>query len=120
VAAPPLPGQPDPDVTVSTPAGIAVHVIATATQGVLYLSYVVQNDTGAIVRADPHDVEVAGTRGPVTIRQMDIGTPGQIAAGSMETGVITLTTAGDRVSLTWQLRHEAGEAMPLGIVVSLH
>jgi hypothetical protein len=115
--APPSLAQADPGVTVSAPAGIAIHVVPTTTGGVLYLSYVLQNGTGKALRADPHEIEVTGASGPITVRQMDLGTPGEIGAGSMETGVIMLTPTSGRVSATWRLRDDAGDVVPVGIVV---
>lgn len=110
--------QADPSVTVSAPAGITVHVVATPTRGILYISYVLQNGTDTTLRADPHEVAVAGATGPVTVRQMDVGTPGEIVAGSMETGVIMLSPASERVSVTWQLRNDRGDVVPMGILVT--
>ncbi len=117
--APPTKADPvDPGVTVSAPDGIALHVLPTRTGGILYLSYVVQNHTGRMLRADPHDIDVVGAHGAITVRQMDVGTPGEIAAGSMETGVIALTPASARVSVTWRLRDDAGDAVSVGILVT--
>jgi hypothetical protein len=36
----------------------------------------------------------------------------------METGVIALTPAGARVSVTWRLRDDAGDAVSVGILVT--
>jgi len=54
----------------------------------------------------------------VTVRQMDVSAPGEIAAGSMETGVIVLAPTGGPISVTWRLRDRVGNAMPVGIVVA--
>ena len=108
----------DPGVTVSAPDGIALHVLTMRTGGILYLSYVVQNHTGRTLRADPHDIDVAGADGAITVRQMDVGTPGEIAEGSLETGVIALTPASARISVTWRLRDDAGDAVSVGILVT--
>ena len=80
-----------PGARVSAPAGVRVTVVPTAVGATLYVSYVFQNLTGHTLRADPHDLEIAGTRGTTTVRQMDIGEPGVIAPASVETGVIALT-----------------------------
>lgn len=116
--APAMAEQAHPRVTVSAPAGIAIHVVPTTTGGVLYLSYVLQNGTGKTLRADPHEVEVTGASGSITIRQMDLGTPGEIVAGSMETGVIMLTPTSERVSVTWRLRNDGGDVVPIGILLA--
>jgi hypothetical protein len=109
----------DPRVTVSVPTGLSVQAVATLAGGVLYVSYVIQNQTTGAIHADPRAVEVSGTREPATVRQMDVSTAGEIAAGSMETGVIACTPATDRVGLTWRLQDRAGSGMSIGIDVAL-
>jgi hypothetical protein len=104
------------------PAGIGVHAIPTRSpDGVLYVSYVLQNTTGRSVRADPRDLEVRGAVGDVQVRQMDVGTPGVIAPGTMETGVIALRPASsaERVVIFWRLRDEQGEEMPINVSVEV-
>jgi len=111
--------QAEPGVTVNAPSGIVVHVIQTNTKGVLYLSYVLQNTTKTGVQADPHEIQVAGARGPVTVRQMDIGTPSEIAAGSMETGIIALVPDGGKVNVTWGLRDANGNALTVEVSIAI-
>jgi len=109
----------DPDVVVSAPAGLQVHAVATVSSGTLYVSYVIQNDSRAPVFADPHAVEVSGIRGPPTVQQVDVSAAGEIGAGSMETGVIACTPATNHVNVTWRLRDQAGNAVPVGLAVEL-
>lgn len=109
----------DPRVTVSASTGLAVQAVATLAGGMLYVSYVIQNETSGTVHADPHSVEVTGTREAATVRQMDVSTAGEIAAGGMETGVIALTPTTDRVNVTWHLRDQTGSGMPITITIAL-
>lgn len=108
----------DPTVHVAAPAGVRVHVVATRAFGLVYLSYVVQNQTARALRADPRDIDAAGIVGSVTVRQMDIGTPGMIAPGSMETGVIAMTPTGDSATVLWRLRADDGAVVPVEMRVS--
>ncbi len=110
-APPPLASPAAPDARVSAPPGVRVTVVPTAVGATLFVSYVFQNLTGHALRADPHDLEIAGTRGATTVRQMDIGEPGVIAPASAETGVIALTPASPAVRLTWVLRGDDGAVL---------
>lgn len=110
----------DPRVTVSASTGLAVQAVATLAGGVLYISYVIQNETSGTLHADPHGVEVSGTRDATTVRQMDVTTPGEIPAGSMETGVIACTPAAGRIDVKWRLRDQVGNTIPIAIAVALH
>ena len=109
----------DPRVTVSASTGLAVQAVATLAGGVLYVSYVIQNETSGTVHADPHGLEVTGTREAATVRQMDVSAPGEIAAGGMETGVIACTPTTDRVKVTWRLQDQAGSGMPIDITIAV-
>lgn len=93
--APPTLAQVDPGVTVSAPAGIAVHVIPTVTGSLLYLSYVLQNNTNGTLHADPHEVQATGGQ-PIDVRQMDPGAPGMIAVGSVRWATVVASRSCQR------------------------
>lgn len=108
----------DPPVHVAAPDGVPVHVVPTRAFGLVYLSYVVQNQTSRALRADPRDMEAVGVSGPVTVRQIDIGTPGVITPGAMETGVIAIAPTGDSAAVLWRLRTDDGTVLPVEMTVS--
>jgi hypothetical protein len=91
-------------VRVSAPEGVRLTVVPTWTGPVLSLSYVLQNDTGHTLRADPNAIAVSGAAGDITVRQLDLGEAGVVPSGGVETGVIVLTEASFReVDVRWQL-----------------
>jgi hypothetical protein len=106
-----------PGARVSAPPGVRVTVVPTSVGATLYVSYVFQNLTGHTLRADPHDLEIVGTRETATVRQMDIGEPGVIAPANVETGVIALTPATPAVRLTWVLRGDGSALLPVEVTL---
>jgi len=98
-------------------SGIRVTAVTTRIASTLYVSYVLQNTHTQPVRADPHDLDITGTSGDVTVRQMDLGDPGVILPGAMETGVITIAASSTPATLTWRLHAQNGDVLPVGINV---
>ncbi len=77
-----------------------------------------QNATGSVLRTDPHALEVSGATGNITVRQMDVGDPGLVQPGSMETGIIAASPARGQVRFMWRMRSDAGTVLPVAITVS--
>jgi len=120
VAAPPIAAAPAVDSSAGTtdPSGIRVTAVATRIGSALYVSYILQNTQAQPVRADPHDLDITGASGDVTVRQMDLGDPGVISPGAMETGVITIAASAAPTTLTWRLREQKGDVVPVAINVA--
>jgi hypothetical protein len=105
-------------VRVSAPEGVRLTVVPTWTGPVLTLSYVLQNNTGHALRADPHAIAVSGAAGDVTVRQLDLGEAGMIPFGGVETGVIVLMPArASEVGVRWRLEGDKGIAGAIEIAV---
>ena len=120
VAAPPIAAAPAVDSSAGTtdPSGIRVTAVTTRIGSALYVSYVLQNTQAQPVRADPHDLDITGASGDVTVRQMDLGDPGVISPGAMETGVITIAASSAPTTLTWRLHEQNGDVVPVAINVA--
>jgi len=120
VAAPPIAAAPAVDRSAGTtdPSGIRVTVVTTRIGSALYVSYVLQNTQAQPVRADPHDLDITGASGDVTVRQMDLGDPGVISPGAMETGVITIAASSAPTTLTWRLHEQNGGVLRVAINVA--
>ncbi len=98
-----------------------MRAVATLTSGILYVSYIFQNDTRSTVHAvvDDRALKISGIRGLPRVQQVDAGAAGEIAPGGMETGVIACTPGTNRVSIAWRLRDQNGNALPLELTVEL-
>ena len=118
VQAPADPAATAAGVHVSAPAGIRVTVVPTWVGPVLSLSYVLQNNTTHMFRADASQIAVTGAAGGVTVRQLDLGDPAAVSPGGVETGVIALTPgSGPEVGVQWRLRSDDGTVSAVGFVV---
>jgi len=114
----PAAGPPaDSNAPATDASGIRVTAVTTQIASTLYVSYVLQNTQTQPVRADPHDLDITGTSGDVTVRQMDLGDPGVILPGAMETGVITIAASSTPATLTWRLHAQNGDVLPVAINV---
>jgi hypothetical protein len=108
-------------IRVSAPEGVRLTVVPTWTGPVLSLSYVLQNNTGHALRADPNAITVSGAAGDITVRQLDLGEAGLVGPGGVETGVIVLTpTRAFEVGVQWPLGSDDGVARAIGVVVLNH
>jgi hypothetical protein len=108
-------------VRVSAPEGVRLTVVPTWTGPVLTLSYVLQNNTGHALRADPHAIAVSGVVGDITVRQLDLGEAGVVPSDGVETGMIVLTPARlSAIDVQWPLRSDNRVRRIIEIMVSGH